>query len=470
LADIMKKLIIIIFLLPLISFSKEKPPAFIAKIIASKSPVLIYSFQSALPTMPILEITDLQKAFQYTGQALTKNSKGLFLNHLGTGRVYKWLGDSQEGYWQRTDSTFYTGYNFLSVLFSVDSSIYSFGGLGFWYQNGNLRKFNFEAKEWNAKLLNRSIPWFKTTDAFFYIDTLNKDLYFNGIGRYHDASLKDYIDSSTLDKIYKINLSNETLSELGKFIGEKGSFVVQTPWGILTSKEKIIDLVNNQIYKLSDNVINNLLRVVKNSTNKSFAWEYTFWMDSAVYFANSKEGFDSIIIHKSDLIPMNQPAYSPETLQPDEINNKQKLFIWGSIILLLITTNLFALKKYLNEKKRNKLIQSESTSVLNYPTKKYIEINEIEKGLLKLIFTDSISNRLTSISAINNILGCNNKSIEIQKRLRSDVINSLNEKLAAFIRTEKVIINRKRTEFDGRSFEYFIDPIHFEAIESLLKD
>lgn len=46
--------------------------------------------------MPILKINDLENTYNFTGQGLTKNKNGLFLNPIGTGRLYRWDGDSKK--------------------------------------------------------------------------------------------------------------------------------------------------------------------------------------------------------------------------------------------------------------------------------------------------------------------------------------------------------------------------------------
>ena len=205
--------LLICFLVTIGQFSeaREKPPAFISKILSYKKPVYIFDYQLAVNTMPILKIKDLTGTFNFTGQSINKNERGLFMNHLGTGRLYQWKGDANMGEWVRIDSTYFTGYNFLSLFFSIDSTLYSFGGTGFWYFNGNLRRYNFTSHEWNAKLLNRSIPWVKDVRNVFYIDSARQVLYFNGQGRFHDASLKNTVDSSSFSKIFKLDLKEGIL-------------------------------------------------------------------------------------------------------------------------------------------------------------------------------------------------------------------------------------------------------------------
>ncbi|NCW13607.1 MAG: hypothetical protein EBV82_10730, partial [Chitinophagia bacterium] len=92
----------------------------------------------------------------------------------------------------------------------------------------------------------------------------------------------------------------------------------------------------------------------------------------------------------------------------------------------------------------------------------------IEKSLLRLIYERSLDDQMTQIPDINTALGTTNKNIEIQKRLRSDTISSINEKLSMRHKISSAVIQRKRTEFDARSFEYFINKKHYELVDTEL--
>jgi hypothetical protein len=72
----------------------------------------------------------------------------------------------------------------------------------------------------------------------------------------------------------------------------------------------------------------------------------------------------------------------------------------------------------------------------------------------------------TSIGETNKILGVKNRGTDIQKKVRHDTISSINKKFAFAAKSEKELIEKKRTEFDGRAFEYFIDTPHLkEALD-----
>ena len=65
-------------------------------------------------------------------------------------------------------------------------------------------------------------------------------------------------------------------------------------------------------------------------------------------------------------------------------------------------------------------------------------------------------------------MGLLNKTIDIQKKQRSDVIISINKKYAFATGDKTSIIQKKRTEFDQRTFEYFIEPAKFRYIAPLI--
>lgn len=461
-----KKLLLICFIFSSALVAQEKPGPFLQRIIAHKSPVLIFNFQSSVNEMPIHKIFDLTPTFKFSGQSITKSSKGLFLNHLGTGRIYQWQGDEASGQWRRIDSTYFTGYNFLSLFFSIDSTIYSFGGTGYWYNNGNLRKYNPDAKEWNVKRLNNSTPWIYETDELFYIDTVHKKLFFSGQGRKFDAGLADAsVDSSSINKLYCIDIDKGTFKELGSYEPSMTGFFGQTPWGTIVSFDKLADYTNNRYYILSEKVESQLFKILSNSNSSSFIKQYSFWIDSVLYFTKNEMKYDSIIIHRSDLTPTNKPVYFPSKNQQLQKSTTSIPWLWMLFTAMLISLNIYLYKH--RNKKHSKAVSNTNDGNELFVQEKF-KLTDVELNLLQTIFENSIVKKTTSIDEINTILGCNNKSIEVQKRLRSDTMNAINQKLCMTLLIDYNIIQRKRSEFDGRSFEYYLEEKSLQQISNLL--
>ena len=74
-----------------------------------------------------------------------------------------------------------------------------------------------------------------------------------------------------------------------------------------------------------------------------------------------------------------------------------------------------------------------------------------------LLLKSSLQAKGTSIEELNRLLGVSGKTVEIQKKQRSDVITSINRKYRFAFKTNELFINKKRLEPDKRTFEYYID-------------
>ena len=95
-------------------------------------------------------------------------------------------------------------------------------------------------------------------------------------------------------------------------------------------------------------------------------------------------------------------------------------------------------------------------------------LNEREKILLTFIYEHSLDERLTTIEEINKVIGAAQRNPEVQKRLRSDLIGTINDKLEIVSESKYNVIDKQRSEFDKRSFEYFIRPEHMQLVEKVL--
>ena len=138
----------------------------------------------------------------------------------------------------------------------------------------------------------------------------------------------------------------------------------------------------------------------------------------------------------------------------------------GFIFCVLIKSFLFI---YF-DKKRNKyklLLKYYNISNENLIN---IYFSEIESELIKkIIINNSLYNKKTNVEEINVLLGVANKSIDIQKKKRSDIISSINNKYCILVNRKDIfLINRIRVENDRRVYEYFISPDQIIEVEKYL--
>lgn len=62
-----------------------------------------------------------------------------------------------------------------------------------------------------------------------------------------------------------------------------------------------------------------------------------------------------------------------------------------------------------------------------------------------------------SIEEINKILGLSYKNPSVQKKNRNEAISRINLKWQLTNKTNKVLIEKRRSEIDKRNFEYYMN-------------
>jgi LPXTG-motif cell wall-anchored protein len=140
-----------------------------------------------------------------------------------------------------------------------------------------------------------------------------------------------------------------------------------------------------------------------------------------------------------DFTPMDIPFYEPES-------NNQNLFAGiGLVILMLSGTSI-----YFYRRKKELLIKDED----------YIEssnFKSIELDLIEKIYKKTTDGKSYSVEDINSALGLSKKSLEIQKKIRTETINRINHRFKLKFNTEEDLIERVRLEEDRRFYKYIIN-------------
>jgi hypothetical protein len=96
-------------------------------------------------------------------------------------------------------------------------------------------------------------------------------------------------------------------------------------------------------------------------------------------------------------------------------------------------------------------------------------LNVREKDLLLKIYNQSINNKVVSIQQINDFIGVGRRSLEVQKRSRTDIIQAINQKCIFLTKNTEPILLRNRSTSDRRMFDYFIKAERFSDVEHILK-
>jgi hypothetical protein len=144
-----------------------------------------------------------------------------------------------------------------------------------------------------------------------------------------------------------------------------------------------------------------------------------------------------------DFTPINTGFYEPER------NNK--IFYQAGIIVALVAGVTIFIRR--RRKKKQELSAKDDNSIESSDTYSFkpIEIDLIEK-----IYNRSLEGKSYSVEDINAVLGLSKKSLEIQKKIRTETINRINHRFKIIFNTEDELIERIRLEEDRRFYKYII--------------
>lgn len=400
-------------------------------------------------------------------QNLIKSGSQLYVFINGGGRLYKVLNDGNEQHFKRVDSTINFGYNIGSFGFSYNQHIYNLGGYGYWRMNGQLRIFNEKARQWDIIKLNKEVPILTgPTEGLIWYDIANKKIYTAYYIVRNEAIRTSSIDETQLifdvmvldlekNEWQKLGILNKNLEKKIQNIKP----ITMSPWGQIVSIGDKISLLN-----FADNKILSLdIHKEYYQTLVRSIWGNSFYFkDSTLFWGNDKK-LDSLNIHYSDFISTNETLYLKESF----FSKVLQLSLYQNILILFLGIGILVYLFKRGTHKKNAELQN------NFPLKGFntyqAVFEEMEIQLLFLLIKNSALGSTTSTEEQNKVLGLVKKNPEIQKKQRSDIIISINRKYSFVTKNDTPIILKQRTEFDKRSFEYFIDYSRLDEIKSFLK-
>ena len=420
--------------------------------------------------------TPSEKQFVNNPQCLLKNSKGLYAALNGSGVLYKALLVNDRIEFKKIDSTVYFGDNFDSFIFSYRDTIYSLGGYGYWKTKGLLRYYIEQRHEWEIMKLNREIPVLggKSYDLFYY-DQKKGKLYFGFTREENNTTTGKESNSGLHFETQVLDLAKKEWQQLGTLTpflkNDLTSIrnIISSPYGQMIAfqnKNMFLDYASNRIYRLSD-AKQREIEQLPTSTGDAHV---NYFIDSTFYsWLTSKNLVDSLVISTKDLVLINEKIYteglSPATDINQESSNKKNF-----VLFTLIGLSVVAGSGYYFWKKKKQTTgfpkQQENNGNGNYFT---IPFSLLEIEVISVIVENSLKGNYTSIEEVNKALGVSKKNIEIQKKQRSDIITSINKKYSYIKRSQQELIEKKRTEFDKRSFEYYIDNARLSDADAFIK-
>jgi hypothetical protein len=398
-------------------------------------------------------------SFDPNSQELIKHDGKIYIFLAQTGFIFQMsdpIGDSV--IFRKIDNTININYNIDCATFIYKDQIFNYGGYGFWNKSAHIRKFNPVDLEWdiiptNIEIYNANYEWFSPTEGRLYVpfqkmekkglkDTKLRTGVFDYTSYYFDLKTTDWIKIGKLSNNL-INLLNQK-NNYGSFQHDKGRIF------IINDELYLFDYVENKIYKSNDSDINQFFQ-----RNSQEATTFYYKGKYYKYFAGLKD-FTIWDLKKSNFQLMNFPIW---------VNDYTNLIIVLSILFILI---LLALSIWIFNQNVKKKIANAQLKVLKTKTMNQA-FTETEISLIQLLLKANSAQKNVEISDINHILGIKDKNIGLQKKVRSDVINAINDKYVFITQGEINLISSVRKEDDKRFFEYFIIPTEVKTVQKMIE-
>jgi hypothetical protein len=434
---------LLIFLIPIVTTAQSY--------VIPTSPTLTYLYNS---TNEISNITHTENLKLFTPNInewrakfkLVKNKSGLYAFIDGTGHVYKATNLDQNNItFTRIDSTVFIGYNFKSIYFSFKETLYSFGGYGFWSRNGQLAHF-IPGSEWMVDRINKT---YKTMNQFYSYQPAESKIY------YVDFPWKE---ETTFNKSENYNVIEfDIAKKQNKFLGKLNpkkyynheflSIDIPSLNGIINTSEGDMYLCNfssNKVYKLTNLKIKDAL-----IGKAGVEIQTTFEDEGKVYYSFMNDPtLRSISISMSDFKEEPYTLYIPV---------RDWMAIWiilASIGLISLSTFIFIYLKRRGKQAQSYLIQKDEVYTADLNSN---EFSSIESALINKLIEKSSNDSHLTVDELNSLLGIKKKTIEIQKRVRTEAINRINHKFNVNFNLETIFIERTRSVEDRRYFNYTIN-------------
>ncbi len=393
-------------------------------------------------------------------QFVLKTGDDIYVRFDATGFIFKLvnLSDSLATF-KRIDRTVNFNYCIRSFNFISGDGIYNYGGYGFWKSNGMIRKYDPKSREWSIVKTNEEIPpqLFKINSPWFNFKTENLFIPFRVD---INASLK--IGESTIGEItptsYKLNLKNNEWEVLGNTSAETlrilkdATLYLSTYKGLLVlgfEQLYLFDFENNRILKSDDNIFGQSFMRISDQSS-------IYHLGKTLYSSSFQTGkMDSIELDLDSFRYTGKPIYT-------KIIDYRSAWIGGiSFAILLLSISIYLIAK---RKKASHRLRTNENKNFKF------DFSDTEKGLIQMLLAKSKSNQTATINEINYVLGVKDKNIGLQKKARSEVFNSVNEKFKFISDWDEPLVQSIRSESDKRYFEYMIRKDMIKEAERILQE
>ena len=400
-----------------------------------------------------------QTLFKINGQEVIKTKDELYLLISQTGVIYKMVEKQDSVYtFKRIDATININYNIDCNNFIWNKNIYSYGGYGFWKLNGHLRAFNFLDKEWditptNIEIISNGTNWFDKKEGKLYVPY---QVIVN-------AGIKsaEGIKETKINDSYYLDLATKNWIKLGSLNLNTKKLVVDN----ITSS--VFSLDSGYIYMIQDeayyfNFINNKIYKSKNPdlnqffVRRSFIQDIFLYKDSIYSYSPEQRSYTTRKLSFDNFEALDFPIWGLD-------DNYFYLLAFIVLVLAVLGFTIWLFNRKLNRKLEQSKLKIFKSKLINQA------FVGTEVALISLLLKSSKKGLHVEIAEINHVLGIKDKNVGLQKKVRSDIMNAINEKYKFITQSDNALINSIRKEDDKRFYEYFIPASEHKTIENILE-
>jgi hypothetical protein len=397
--------------------------------------------------------------FAPNGQEIIKEDSSFYVNIMQTGFVYQLFSqkDSLLGF-RRIDRTININYNIGCFNFLHKGQLYSYAGYGFWKTNGHVRQFNVMDKQWdilpmNYEIFSNEFRWYSYKQEMLFVPF--QDIVNAGLKTIPESQLENKWVSFYLDMKQKTWIKLGIVDPSVKKLFNEDNY----PSRFLSVKNGLVHIIKNELYYF-DFIENKIYKSIKSDFNQFFLRRIVFnntfeYQDQIYYFNTSSDQYEIVDFKLSNFEALNFPIWRRDTG-----SDKYVAFI----LLFIVIAFLFV--RFFKQKIRQRIVLSQLKQLKAKSVSQAFIGAEI--SLIEMLLQASLANTKIEIHQINHTLGIKDKNVGLQKKVRSDVINGINEKYQIITNSPNPLIVSIRKEDDKRFLEYFILPSEIKEIQKII--
>ena len=423
----------------------------------------------------------------FTNSNIIKKGKDVYIQPLGTGRLYQAFKINNSVDIKRIDQTIHSGVNFYAQNFFIKDTLYQYGGLGFWQIRGLISYFSKQTNQWELVQSNRAVQSFfdSQNEAIMHYDDHRTDPKLYVSNSFYYPNYPSSFETLPTDSCYQYDFQTRKWQTLGKLTADFKKIMRNKHAQEFELHMNNLLIFQNQLeFHWIDFEKNKLGQFSAKENNRLRQFWLSFYNDNKSREQTEFQFNLGKDLYYVKLEPQKELEWVKTELNLNEIDTLNTYEIYNSqpsvleaitqfynnykssllIAILVIITALF-LRFNIFKKKR---IPKEVVTILYQHF--FNSLSIVEKELIEALCQSNLKGEDVSTKTINKIIGVQQKDTLTQNKSRSDHFIKINQKFKMATQHTELLIIKNRDSVDKRQYNYGLNNLYLQAIEKLLKD